>query len=85
MVCAEYSHGTYLVVNKNPFPLKIDNIQIPCFSLESEREAYTRLSMQDKAKIIANFSKKINNLYVLHFIYLLPACVFYFNKRHLIS
>ena len=55
MVCAEYPHGSYWIVMKAPILLKIDNIQIPCFSLESDRDAYIKLGMLDKAKIIDDF------------------------------
>lgn len=52
MVCAEYQHGTYWVVMKNPILILIGNMRIPCFSLESDRDAYIRLGMLNKAEII---------------------------------
>ncbi len=58
MVCAEYSHGTYWVVMKNPIILLLENMEIPCFSLESDRDAYIRLGMLDKAEIINKHLKK---------------------------
>lgn len=58
MVCAEYPHGTYWVVMKNPISILIENMKIPCFSLESDRDAYIRLDMIDKAEIINNHLKR---------------------------
>jgi hypothetical protein len=58
MVCAEYPHGTYWIVMKNPISILIENMKIPCFSLESDRDAYIRLGMLDKAEIIDNHLKK---------------------------
>ena len=58
MVCAEYPHGTYWVVMKTPIILSLENMKIPCFSLESDRDAYIRLGMLDKAEIINNHLKR---------------------------
>lgn len=55
MVCAEYPHGAYRVVMKDSIILSLENIRIPCFSLESDRDAYIKLGMFDKAKIIDDF------------------------------
>lgn len=55
MICAEYPHGAYWVAINNPILFKIDNIQIPCFSLESDRDAYIKLDMINKAKLIDEF------------------------------
>lgn len=55
MVCAEYPHGTYWVVMNSSILLKIDDIQVPCFSLESDRDAYIKLGMLDRAELIDKF------------------------------
>lgn len=55
MVCAEYPHGAYWVVMNNSILLKMDDIQIPCFSLESDRDVYIKLGMLNKAKLIDEF------------------------------
>ncbi len=58
LVCAEYLHGAYWVINKNPVKIKIENLEVPCFSLESERDAYTKIGLLEKAKIIRDFLEK---------------------------
>lgn len=65
LVCAEYLHGAYWVMNKNPSKIKVDNLEIPCFSLESERDAYARIGLSEKAKIISDFlEERIQRNYI---------------------
>ena len=55
VVCAEYPHGAYWVVMKDSVIISLNNMEIPCFSLESDKHAHIKLGMLNKAKIIENF------------------------------
>ena len=55
LVCAEYAHGIFWQVMAKPILFPVDNIPIPCFSLESEKRAYIKLGMMNKANLIGGF------------------------------
>lgn len=61
LVCAEYPHGIYWKV-KEINKVKIDNLEIPCFSLKSNKDAYEKIGMPEKAKLIEEFlEEKLRN------------------------
>jgi hypothetical protein len=55
LVCAEHSHGSYWQVPQDIKNIKIDEMIIPCFSLESEKEVYKRIGLLAKSKQIEEF------------------------------
>ncbi|MFA5075179.1 MAG: hypothetical protein WC436_03700 [Candidatus Babeliales bacterium] len=46
LVCAEYDHGIYWIVNENPVNILVEDIKISCFSLESEKAAYEKMGRE---------------------------------------
>ncbi|MCX6742205.1 MAG: hypothetical protein NTX24_03470 [Candidatus Pacearchaeota archaeon] len=58
LICGEYNHGTYIIVNKAPLKIKVNGMIIPCLSLRAEEEAYRKLGMIEKADMIKAFLKK---------------------------
>ncbi len=58
LVCAEYDHGIYWEVMNKPVMINLENIQLPCFSLESELQAYTKLGLLETAKKIEEVINK---------------------------
>lgn len=58
LVCAEYAHGLYRHLDASIINIMIEGIEIPCFSLKSEREAYQRLGMLEKSKLISEHMEK---------------------------
>ena len=46
LVCAEYNHGIYWLVNNNPVSIKVADFKIPCLSLAAEKEAYEKMGRE---------------------------------------
>lgn len=58
LVCAEHPHGSYWQVPQDIKNIKINEMIIPCFSLESEKEVYKRIGLLSKSKLIEEYLKK---------------------------
>jgi len=58
MMCAEYSQGAYIVYNKNPLIINVEDMKIPCVCLEDELEAYKQMKIIKTAKIIEEYLEK---------------------------
>ena len=59
-IFGEKNNGIYvsrLLANKLIY-VGLENIEIPCFSLEAEMEAYSETNRNDKVKLIKNFLVK---------------------------
>jgi DNA-binding HxlR family transcriptional regulator len=55
LICAEYKNGTYWKV-KETNKVKIGEINVLCFSLEANKNAYEKIGMKEKAKLIEEFT-----------------------------
>lgn len=58
LVCAEYSYGTYFVLNNKPMQVELDNMQINCLSLDAEKQAYMKLGLYNKVEHLFVNTKK---------------------------
>jgi len=59
LICAEYAHGIYRRLTSDTAFVKIENIEIPCFSLKSEQEAYQKLGMVEISNLISQYRSSI--------------------------
>ncbi len=59
-VMGEYDNDIYMnMINKgNVVPIKINNISIPCLTLESEAEAYSEMGRNKKVRLIRDYLNK---------------------------
>jgi hypothetical protein len=55
LVCAEYEHGIFWKVFRKREKIFLEEMCLPCYSLESDRDAYHYLNMPERAKIIEDF------------------------------
>lgn len=58
LVCAEYPHGAYWISMQPPLQIKLEDINLPCFTLLSEREAYAKMGLNQTKEAIDLFLKK---------------------------
>lgn len=52
LVCAEYLHGAYWDSMESPIHTSLDDLDLPCFTLLSERDAYDKMGLHQTKRAI---------------------------------